>query len=286
MHEYQPSRTALRVAIRRAAHQLVDRPLVFADPLAIPILGPGAGTWIQEEAARKDHPAGRALRAFLVARSRYAEEQLAQAVTAGVRQYVVLGAGLDTFACRNPHAPAGLRVFEVDHPNTQGWKRELLRDAGITPPPEAVFVPVDFETQTLADGLAAAGFDPAAPAFFACLGVVPYLTEEAFWSTLEYVSAQAAPTGIVFDYAVDRSCLNLIERIALDALAKRVALAGEPFRLFFHPEALARRLRLLGFTRIEDQGRDELNARYFHGRPDAFAVRGSVGRIAAVWRQD
>lgn len=284
MHDFQPSRTALRVAVRRAAHQLADRPIVFADPLAIPILGPGAETWIQEEVGRKDHPAGRALRAFLAARGRYAEEQLALAVQAGARQYVVLGAGLDTFACRNPHASAGLRVFEVDHPATQLWKHNLLHDAGITPPLQAVFVPVDFERQSLAGELLSAGFEQGAPAFFACLGVVPYLTEPAFRSTLEFVAAHPGPCGIVFDYAVAHSRLGLLERLALDALSRRVAAAGEPFQLFLEPDALARQLRLLGFTRVEDLGRDELNSLYFHGRHDGFEVRGGPGRLAAAWR--
>ncbi|MGC4054099.1 MAG: class I SAM-dependent methyltransferase [Paludibaculum sp.] len=283
MLESKPSRTALRVAVRRAAHQIIDPPPVFLDPFALPILGPEGAVWVAEEKERRDHLAGRTLRAFLAARSRYAEDELARAVNAGVRQYVVLGAGLDTFALRNPHAAAGLRVFEVDFPSTQEWKRGLLNAAGITVPDSATFVPLDFEHHTLPSALEAAGFHVDQPAFFACLGVVPYLTDEAFSSTLEFIASMPAGSGIAFDYAVARSSLNLMERLALDALASRVAAAGEPFRLFFEPPALARRLRLLGFERIEDLGRDELNARYFQNRGDDLRLRGGLGRIAGAW---
>lgn len=153
-----PSRTAFRVADRRAAHQLLDRPLVFEDPLAVRIIG-GRGD-------KKDNPMSRALRAFMAVRSRFAEDQLASALTRGVRQYVLLGAGLDTFAYRNPSA---VRVFEVDHPATQSWKRELLEQARITPPETVTFVAVDFERDNLQERLADSGFDLRAPAFFAGL---------------------------------------------------------------------------------------------------------------------
>ncbi|MGJ5817464.1 class I SAM-dependent methyltransferase [Paludibaculum fermentans] len=283
MLEFKPSRTALQVAVRRAAHQILETPPVFTDPLAVPVLGPEGAVWVADEGTRKNHPVGKALRAFLAARSRFAEDELARAVDMGVRQYVLLGAGLDTFAYRNPHAAAGLRVYEVDYPSTQHWKRGMLEAAGIAIPASAVFVPLNFEHQTLAAGLQASGFQVDQPALFACLGVVPYLTDEAFTSTLEFVASLPGGTGIAFDYAVARSSLNLLERLALDALAKRVAAAGEPFRLFFEPAALARRLRLLGFDRIEDVGRDELNQRYFANRQDDFHVRGGLGRIAAAW---
>jgi len=116
MHEAKPSRTALRVAIRRASHQILDRPLVFADPLALRIIGSEQASKLETD---RDNTASRSLRAWMAVRSRYAEDQLTHAIREGVEQYVVLGAGLDTFAYRNPHA--GLRVFEVDHPATQQW---------------------------------------------------------------------------------------------------------------------------------------------------------------------
>src|SRR5271165_4327165 len=168
MQEGKFSRTARRVAIRRAAHQLLDQPRVFDDPLALLIIGAETAQDLRTN-PKEHHAFSRAFRAFMAARSRYAEDELARAVAYGVRQYVVLGAGLDTFAYRNPHP--GLRAFEVDHPATQAWKREQLQAAGIAIPAGLTFVPIDFERQTLADGLARAGFDNGATAFFSWLGV-------------------------------------------------------------------------------------------------------------------
>src|SRR5271163_1639382 len=175
MQEGKFSRTARRVAIRRAAHQLLDHPMVLDDPLALRIIGSEAAESLRSN-PKEDHGFARAFRAFMAARSRYAEDELACAVEHEVRQYVVLGAGLDTFAYRNPHL--GLRIFEVDHPATQAWKREQLQAARIAIPTSLTFVPIDFERQTLAAGLEQAGFDAGAAAFFSWLGVTPYLTRE------------------------------------------------------------------------------------------------------------
>src|SRR3984957_6851470 len=181
MQEGKFSKTAHRVAIRRAAHQLLDQPKVLDDPLALRIIGTEAADDLRSN-PKEHHAFSRAFRAFMAARSRYAEDELARAGPHGVTQYVVLGAGLDTFAYRNPHP--GLRVFEVDHPSTQAWKREQLQAAGIAIPAALTFVPVDFERQTLADGLERGGFDDRAAAFFSWLGVTPYLTRDACMSTL------------------------------------------------------------------------------------------------------
>src|SRR5580700_3359014 len=150
MQEGKFSRTAHRVAVRRAAHQLLDQPRVLDDPLALRIIGTAAAEELRTN-PKEHHAFSRAFRAFMAARSRFAEDELAGAVGQGVKQYVVLGAGLDTFGYRNPHA--GLRVFEVDHPDTQAWKRDQLQAAGIAIPASLTFVPIDFERQTLGDGL-------------------------------------------------------------------------------------------------------------------------------------
>jgi methyltransferase (TIGR00027 family) len=164
MQEGQPSKTAFGVARRRAVHQVLDHPpLVLNDPVAVPILGPQAAAEIAADAEKHNNPFALAMRAFMVARSRYAEDHLAEAVAQGVTQYVVLGAGLDTFAYRNPHSH--LNVFEVDFPATQQWKRDLLARAAIEIPPSLTFVPVDFERQTLTDGLAQIAFNFSEPAF-------------------------------------------------------------------------------------------------------------------------
>ena len=280
MQEGKFSRTAQRVAIRRAAHQILDDPRVLDDPLALRIIGREAENALRTD-PKEHHAFSRAFRAFMAARSRYAEDELARAVRHGVRQYVVLGAGLDTFAYRNPHA--GLRVFEVDHPATQAWKREQLREGGIALPQSLTFVPIDFEQQTLADGLGQSGFDASAPGFFSWLGVAPYLTREACMTTLSFIARMPAGSGVVFDFAVDPALLNAGQRQALDALAKRVAAAGEPFQLFFDPEKLRDELKAMGFHRTEFLQGKELNARYFKDRKDGLLVRGSIGHLMSAW---
>ncbi len=279
MNLAEPSRTAFGVAMRRAAHQLLDRPLVLDDPLALRILGPAVS---EKLTTREQRPGSRYLRAFVVARSRYAEDQLAAAVQRGTRQYVLLGAGLDTFAYRNPFEPAGLRVFEVDHPATQAWKRQRLQEADIAVPGSTTFVPVDFERQNLTKCLNQASLDPAEPAWIAWLGVVPYLTEAAFNETLSFVASLASGTGIVFDYAIERGSLGWIERMAFDRLATRVASVGEPFRLFIEPRRLRQQLEQSGFRSIEELGADEINARYFSNRADGLHVRGGLGRLISA----
>jgi methyltransferase (TIGR00027 family) len=279
MQEGRPSGTAHRVAMRRAAHQLYDAPLVFTDPLAIPVIGPEALQSLHNEPeSERQSPRSQGMRAFMAVRSRFAEDELAASVERGVRQYVVLGAGLDTFAYRNPFP--GLTVFEVDYPATQTWKRHRLEAAGLTPPPSMRFAPVDFEHQTLAEGLAAAGFQSQEPAFFSCLGVIPYLSRAAAMATLAYVASLPPGSGIAFDYGVPRERLKSDwDRAAFDELSSRVAAAGEPFHLYFAPEELESELRALGFHPVEDLDGAAINARYFAGRPDELQLRGSLGHL-------
>lgn len=266
METGQVSKTALGVAIRRAAHQLADKPPVLDDPIALRLVGEGYPRLME----RALHPVGRDFRGFMAVRSRYAEDKLAEEVAHGLTQYVVLGAGLDTFAYRNPF-PA-LRVFEVDFPATQVWKRSMLEQAAIALPYNLVFVALDFEHQTLAEGLAQAGLDFKKPSFFSWLGVVPYLTLEAFRATLIVVAQMPAGSAVTFDYAVDPETLSPIGRVAFDRLSERVAAAGEPFRLFFTPETLDVELRNAGFQRIEQVGAAELNDVYFNNRTDGLKL--------------
>jgi methyltransferase (TIGR00027 family) len=222
------------------------------------------------------------LRAFVSARSRYAEDQLAAFVARVGRQYVVLGAGLDTFAYRNPYS--GLRVFEVDFPATQQWKRALLDEAAIALPEGLTFVPLDFEHQTLGEGLAEAGFDNGAAAFFGWLGVVPYLTLAAFRATLGVIAQLPAGSGVSFDYAVAPERLSAVGRKAFDALAGRVAAAGEPFQLFFTPEEMANELRQAGFKRFEQLDSDHLNELYFKDRADGLRLSPvKLGMLVTAW---
>jgi methyltransferase (TIGR00027 family) len=282
MQEAQPSRTALRVALRRAAHQVQDaRPLVLDDPLAARILGPEYAGEIRRTPSAARRPFSAALRAFVVARARLAEDTLARAVLDhSARQYLVLGAGLDTFACRNPHP--SVRVFEVDHPATQAWKLERLQAARIIPPNNTSFVPVDFETDSLRAKLHAAGFDERAPTVTAWLGVVPYLTLDAFRATMRVLARFGPGSAVVFDYSQPREALPPLERLMLDSLSARVARAGEPFQLFFTPPQLAEQLDWLGLRVLEDLDGPALTARYFTGRSDGLALRGKAGRLCVA----
>lgn len=266
MESGRASKTALGVAIRRAAHQMVDKPPVLNDPIALRLVGDGYPRLME----RAMHPVGRDFRGFMAARSRYAEDRLAEAVACGVTQYVLLGAGLDTFAYRNPFPT--LRVFEVDFPATQVWKRAMLAQAAIALPANLVFVALDFEHQTLADGLAEAGLDFNEPAFFGWLGVVPYLTLDAFRATLGVVARMPSRSAVTFDYAVAPETLSPIGRIAFDRLSERVAAAGEPFRLFFTPEELEAELLLSGFKRVEQVDSGRLNELYFNDRADGLKL--------------
>ena len=279
MEEAKPSRTALRVAMRRAAHQIYDSPLVFEDPLAVPILGKEYAQELRRDSVSSDQPFSVAMRAFMVARSRYAEDNLRRAVEAGVRQYVLLGAGLDTFAYRNPWPE--VKVFEVDHPATQQWKRELVAKNQIAVPENLTYVAVDFERQTLAERLTESGFDENAPVFFAWLGVVPYLTLPAFRGTVDYIASQAQGSGVALDYGLPRDALPPMERLAVDALAARVKMAGEPFQLFFTPDRIA--AEFVAFRDLEDLGTLEVNARYFQGRRDKLKWLGSAARLFSAW---
>jgi len=279
----RPSATAYRVAMQRAAHQILDRPRVLDDPIALRIVGAGAEARIRADPRRFESSYGRALRWFLVARSRCAEDTLSERVAAGVRQYVVLGAGFDTFAFRNPYPPGTLRVFEVDHPATQGGKRRRLAAAGIAEPASLTFVPVDFETQALPDRLAACGFDAGAPACFSWLGVTMYLSREAVMSTLAFVAARPRGSGITFDYMIPPSSLPLLRRIGFHLLAHRLRMAGEPWRTWFEPAAFAAELRGLGFTSLEELDYGALRARYFADGAAPIGGR-SVGHVMTARR--
>jgi methyltransferase (TIGR00027 family) len=278
MEAGRASKTALRVAIRRAAHQLADPPPVLDDPIAVRLIGKG----FARDLDRAMEKVARDFRAFMAARSRYAEDRLAEAVSSGVAQYVVLGAGLDTFAYRNPFR--SLRVFEVDFPPTQAWKRDLLRAAGIDLPPSLTFVPLDFEHKALAEGLAEAGFDSRRAAFFGWLGVVPYLTLEAFRATLSDVERLPPGTGICFDYAFPPETLSPKRRAVFETLARRVASAGEPFQLFFRPEQVESELCAHGFSRIEHADSEDLNELYFHDRADGLRLSpAGLAMLATAW---
>jgi methyltransferase (TIGR00027 family) len=259
MEHGQPSRTVLAAATHRAAHQLLEGGRVFSDPLALRILGEDPES-IRRKAA--EDPFSRWVRLFIAVRTRFAEDALATAVERGVRQLVVLGAGLDTYAYRCPFGER-LRIFEVDHPATQAWKRHRLIKASIPIPGWQTFAPIDFERETLSEGLTAVGFDPAQQTFFTWLGVVPYLTKQAIWSTLGFIAALPKGAHVVFDYGDPPDSLPPGSRASHAIRAARVQELGEPWITHFDAEELRAELLAVGFVEIEDLGPPQIAARYF-----------------------
>ncbi len=261
------SRTALGVAGQRAAHLwLDDPPAILDDPVSARLIGPGAEAWIRGQPERFRRPASMALRSGVVVRSRFAEDELAAAAGRGVRQAVILGAGLDTFAYRQPAWAHGLRVAELDHPATQAAKLERLRAAGIAVPGNVRHAPVDLTTGDFASAAAAAGLDPAQPMLVAWLGVMMYLPPDASDRVLAAVARLAAGSELVLTFAHPPIPGH-------DRLADAVGAAGEPWLDRPGPLGMERRLEAAGFATWRIVPVEELRDRYFSGRADLPAPR-------------
>jgi methyltransferase (TIGR00027 family) len=260
MKANEPSRTALMVARQRAAHQLLDHGSILYDPFAMKILREDEKDVLQFANA---HPLASIGRLFTTARSRIAEDALSTAVQRGIRQIVILGAGLDTFALRNPHRAREIRIYEIDHPATQAWKRERLDEAQIALPRWLTLVPVDFEQDDVGEKLAAAGFQQNSPAFFTWLGVVPYLAENAIGRTLGYMSS-IQNSEVVFDYMEPPEAfseeLRQLEKERTEQLKK----IDERSVSRFEPADIEAILRSHGFRVIEDISFQEIASRFGH----------------------
>src|ERR1700733_10996047 len=256
MKPNEPSRTALMIARQRAAHQMLDHGSILHDPFALKILGEEEKGVLQ---SANKHPVASIGRLFTAARSRIAEDALSRAVGGGVRQIVILGAGLDTFALRNPHG--GVEIYEVDHPATQAWKRQRLAEAEIALPSWLTFVPVDFEGDDWGEKLAAAGFEQNAPAFFTWLGVVPYLTGEAMGVHLCFVWS-IQNSEVVFDYMEPPEAFSEELRQIEKARAEQLEKMGERSDSRFEPADMAAILGSHGFCDLEDIDFQEIVSRF------------------------
>ena len=280
MEGEQPSVTAIGAAAHRAAHQKSENGNILFDPFARAILGENAS--LVADSAACD-PASRAQRLFIAARSRFAEDAISNAVSRGVRQVVILGAGLDTFGLRNPYAIAGVRVFEVDHPATQSWKRESIARAGLTLSASVAFVSVDFRKQGLAEFLAVGGFDATATAFFTWLGVASYLPEKEIVAMLRFIS-EITEAEIVFDYMEPIRNYPPDQRALIAAWHESLAACGEPWLSHFDPDGLARQLRDLGFEEIEDLNSRAMALRYYPALREIVGVGTHVTRAKVPCR--
>jgi methyltransferase (TIGR00027 family) len=270
--ERDVSRTALGVAALRAVHQLIDgEPKILDDRIAALLLDDDYG---QQLLARVREPDVVALRSHVVLRSRFAEERMAEATRRGVWQCVVLGAGFDTFAYRQPDWARRLRIYEVDHLATQTEKRRRLQKVGVPMPINLEFVAIDFESMSLHDGLRASSLDFSQPTFFSCLGVMVYLTRAAVSAIFALVAGFPADSEIVFSFSTRDA--------AVSSWANKVKRLGEPWRTHFEPDALRCDLHALGFSLISLLTTDAAEQAYFQGRNDGLHAAHNTNIVAAV----
>jgi methyltransferase (TIGR00027 family) len=283
MDQGRASRTASRAAVYRAIHQLIDdEPKIVTDPVAVRLTEAAAPGAIDEGMKTFSPPERPGSRALFVLRSRFAEDELAVATARGVCQYVILGAGLDTFAYRQPSHAGALDIFEVDHPATQAWKRESLAVADIALPTNLRWAPVDFERQTLPEQLAAAGFDAARPAFFSWLGVLQYLTLPAIDDTLRFVAGLPSPSIVALTFALADDALSDDDRREKHQVMQMTKGLGEPWLTFFRPDELRERLHGLGFARVVHLSAAEANVRYCAGRRDGMQTFPYIDFVSAT----
>lgn len=270
-----PKPSCHAVAVWRAVHQLLEQPPIFSDPLALRILDAAKADLMNKLNLHKD-PLSTAMRVAIAVRSRLTEDERAKSLQAGATQYVILGAGLDTYAYRSECQNE--RVFEVDLPATQAAKLARLRQLGINPSCPVSYVACNFEENTLEECLLMAGFDKTQKTFVSWLGVVPYLDNPAINNTLRWAASCVAGSTLTFDYIVTPEKLSEMEQLALKLLSVQLAKGGEPLKSFFDPSLLAQQLINSGFSSIEDIGPECLNNRYLIQREDRLRV-GNVTRM-------
>ena len=279
----RPSQTAVLVAAARALHLEEPPPHVLEDTLALPLAGEDARRLVEGLHSELPREALLAFVRFICVRARVCEDAVERGVPDGLSQYVILGAGLDSLAYRRGDLlDSGLRVFEVDHPASQAWKRARLDELNVSLPASLLFAPVDFEHQTLPEGLEAAGFDAAAPALFSWMGVTMYLSMEAIRSTLSAVAAGPLGTRIVLTYNQPRSASTGIASQVEQAILPLVASMGEPVITTFTPLEIEELLRVEGFGEVTHFGPDEALQTYYRGRRDvhfAGAQRIAMGTV-------
>jgi methyltransferase (TIGR00027 family) len=280
LHDEEPDNTAVRVALWRAMHVEVDAPPhVLEDIVGLQLAAPD-----QDWRDRPDmHPAGtRGFRAAIIARARFIEDLVVEQAAAGVSQYVILGAGLDTLAQRRPELGTRLRIFEVDQPGTQAWKRRRLVESGFGIPDFLRLVPIDFETgESWWDGLTAAGFDAGRAAVVTSTGVSMYLTKEATAATLGQLAALAPGSTLAMTFLLPAELIEEADRPGLELSSRGARASGTPFISFYSPEEMATLARVAGFRDAEYVSFADLTERYFAGRADGLRPSSGEGLIIA-----
>jgi methyltransferase (TIGR00027 family) len=273
MQDARPSRTSELTAIMRAIHQTADEePKILSDPIAPRLVD----TWGDDDewlTTMLSYPFAKQWRAGFLVRSRYAEDCLAECVDQGIQQYAILGAGLDTFAFRQPPWARALRIYEIDHPATQRWKRDRLAAASIAIPPNLTFVPIEFERGSLPDALRAANFSFGTKTFCSWLGVTQYLTLDAIRGTLEFVLSLPRLSQIVFSFVLPLEMLPRFEAEARAMAADRSAAVGEPYLTTIDADDLRAQLSAMGFSDATHLMPEEVHERYLKNRRDGLRAR-------------
>jgi methyltransferase (TIGR00027 family) len=279
----KPSATAVVTAVARAMYRDEPGPVILDDDLASGLAGEQGSALASRLRAELPRSEVLAFCRWMCIRSRFTEDLVEGAISSGVRQYVILGAGLDSFAYRRSDLTTRIRVFEVDHPASQSWKQDRLHHLGIEIPENLVFAPVDFERQTLREGLVSAGFDFAHTAVFSWIGVTMYLTPDAIQATLGTVSQCTPGTQVVLTYNQPRRVLDLFSRQVTSTFEAIASELGEPFVSLFVPDEIEGLLRNHGFEDIVHFGPQEALAAWFGGAADV-AIAGAQRLIAATVR--
>jgi methyltransferase (TIGR00027 family) len=266
-----PGHTATLAAVGRAIHLSSTHPRLVEDHLALDLAGEAGAALMSQLRGQLPASSLEGLGLAFAIRVRFVEDAVERSLQAGVSQYVILGAGLDSFAYRRADLMPHLRVFEVDLPELQAWKRNRLAELGVDVPPHLVFVPVDFESGrlSLSKELVEAGFNPSAPAIISWVAVTQYLRQEAITDTLTSLAASTAGTQLALTYVVPPGGLTEMEKGGLAWTMKQAADRGEPFLSLFYPQEVEDLLRERGFTRVEHFGPEELRRLYLKDRPDA-----------------
>jgi len=282
MKEEEPSKTAERAAYARAKHLFYDDPVIYEDSFAIEFINPRRrrllknpviGLLVRSTLYRHFRPT----RTSIVARSRYTEDKLEKAIAQGMTQYVIMGAGYDSFALRRRDLSDAIRIFELDHPATQKAKKERLSELNVELPKNLELIPLDFEKETIAEVLKRSSYIREVPSFFSCLGTIHFLTRDAVFKTLRSLTSLVAPgSEIIFDYRIPNALINPKELKRINKKRRIAAHQGEPAITLFDPHILVTEMENLGLELIENLSPNEQKVRYFANRKDNLIPSGAA----------
>jgi methyltransferase (TIGR00027 family) len=278
----QASQTLLIASIMRARHQLFDAPVILNDPVVLDLVPEARDPSVLSELGDSNGPVAILLRSLFAMRSRFTEDRLAQAAARGIRQYVMFGAGLDTFAWRQPDFAQGMQIFAVDHPASFIQTNRIFRERGFAKPPNLVRVPVDLEQKRLGEYLAACDFDRGAASFCSALGLTQYLESEMVDDILRFVASLPPSSEIVFTFVLPDQELDGVNLEIAHRVATKAAELGEPWKSRIRPRPMIDKLTHFGFREVFHLSPEIAQAQYFAGRSDKLAAPQFEQLISAI----